>query len=245
MRAVIVSVDYNDLLSVSLPYNAGHFESVTIITSTADAPNVRAIAHEHGADVLATDLFFADGARFNKWRALEWALDVIGRTGWLVFLDADVLWPKVLPPFDLIPGKLYAPLRRMAPWPLSPIPPEIAWSRLYPIHRNVGEWAGYSQIYHASDTVLGPPPWHDVTWLHAGGADSFFQEKWHPSNKIRPPFEVLHMGEAGANWHGRSTPRADGSVPPDAEAKRQRTLEMWAARRGKSGPERFAGEKLP
>jgi hypothetical protein len=65
------------------------------------------------------------------------------------------------------------------------IPPENEWTK-YPIHRNTKEWAGYSQIFHADDPVLGQPPWYDISWSHAGGADSAFQHKWTEDKKIRP-----------------------------------------------------------
>jgi hypothetical protein len=122
-------------------------------------------------------------------------------------------------------------------------PPEKEWCQ-YPLHRNAAEWAGYSQIFHASDPVLGPPPWHDVTWRHAGGADSFFQEKWPASRKVRPPFEVLHLGEAGVNWCGRAGPLADGSLPEGAVEKRAKLSRYWRRRLGKTGPDRFRHEKL-
>lgn len=247
MRAVVVSVDYTGELTASLSRNRRHFSHVHVVTSTADAPNVRPIAEANGADVLATDLFFADGARFAKWRALEWALDAIGRRGWLCLLDADVILPSAAGDHfpRLRPGFLYGAPRRMAPWPLPQTPPETVW-KTFPLHPNcLHEVAGYFQCFHADDPHLGPPPWHDVSWIHGGGADSFFCAKWRREERVYLPFEVLHLGEAGANWMGRATPRGDGSVPEDADEKRRLTREMWAARRGKSGEDRFRGEKLP
>lgn len=265
IRAILVSVDYSDILRITLPYNRRHFDEVWIVTSPADAPNVIPIATANDAEVVVTDLFYEDGADFNKFRALEHALDVVGRRGWICQLDADVLWPKdasdriMEAVGTLKPGNLYGCIRRMWDnWPSYPFPrdrntvetltkegyivlAESEWGRL-PIHRNIGEWAGFTQLYHANDPVLGSPPWHDVKWAHAGGADSFFQQKWHSSKKVRLPFEVLHLGPAGENWFGRATTLADGSVPrPDAEELRQKTRDLWMERR-KTG---FTKEKLP
>lgn len=246
MRTVIVAVNYSDLLAVTLPYNRHHWEEVYIVTSTADLPNVAPICAANDAQAIATDLFYSRGAKFNKWAALEFALDRIGRHGWLCLADADVLWPKTIPDYPRTAGNLYVPYRRMMtdlPRPFT-IPPESEWKR-FPIHQNVREFAGYSQLFNASDPHLGPPPWHDVDWTHAGGADSFFQRKWPNSHKIRPPFEVLHLGEPGANWAGRATSYLDGSTPPDARQKREYMTNLWRGRRGKQGADRFAGEKLP
>jgi hypothetical protein len=125
---------------------------------------------------------------------------------------------------------------------LIQIPDENEW-RNYPIHRNTAEWAGYSQIFHANDPVLGSPPWHEVDWVHAGGADSMFQRKWPRDRKIRPPFEVLHLGLAGENWMGRATPYADGTKPENAEELRTKMQGVWVGRR-KAGPGRFEQEKI-
>ena len=296
MRAIMVAVDYTDLLAVTLPYNIHHFEEVWIVTDEKCHKEVVDVAwqmdnpHKVGITILATGLFYADGATFNKWRALEWGLDQMGRHGWLCLMDADVLWPKGLrwsentveteswkPNVEtlqcsvshpdgtyschvFVGGYLYTPLRRMCTdlnqsgflhmpegvW--KPYPAERLWNR-FPVHRNINEWAGYSQIFHADDPVLGPPPWHETNWKHAGGADSFFQMRWPKEKKVRPPFEVLHLGPAGENWYGRATPYLDGSVPTDAAEKREKVRQIWEGRRAarvRHGPDSsvYAAEKL-
>jgi hypothetical protein len=117
-------------------------------------------------------------------------------------MDADVLWPKTFP-FNPEFGYLYTPLRYLYSDFQGSIPKEEDWRR-FPIHRNVGEWAGYSQIFYAEDPVLGQPPWHQTYWTHAGGADSFFQRKWPNNKKIRPDWRCLHLGPSGVNWCGKN-----------------------------------------
>jgi hypothetical protein len=219
---------------------------------------------------------------FNKWKALEEALDYYGRVGWICLMDADVLWPKGLRIFDSMGGvsivgwdgnervltiesangvvhlrrsQLCTPMRRMwEEWPstaqLQPktrfdpdtiIPAEEDWS-LFPLHPQQREFAGYSQIFHANDPHLGSTPWHEIDWRHAGGADSFFQAKWPDECKVRPPFEVLHLGPAGKNWCGRATPYADGTTHADAATRQE---QVRAFIRGRvHGSDRFKGEKL-
>src|SRR6266852_2003801 len=90
MRAIMVCVDMADILAVTLPLNRHHFEEVWVVTSHADHDAVR-IAGDNEARVLKTNLFWEDSAIFNKWRALEHGLDVMGREGWLCVMDADVI----------------------------------------------------------------------------------------------------------------------------------------------------------
>lgn len=258
LRAITVCVDYQDLLAVTLAYNRGHFSEFHIVTDGKCFDQVDAIARPLDCCVHMTQLFYERGAAFNKWAALEWGIDQIGREGWLCLMDADVLWPKMakVRPYDgdiLQKGYLCTPLRRMAPWPYrndygslkatalnvsdggSLFPVEEDWKQ-FPVHRNVREWAGYSQIFHASDPVLGPPPWHEIDWKHAGGADSIFQRKWPAERKVRPPWECLHLGEAGKNWFGRG---ADPRLTEEIWRKRRE-----ARLRGASEAEQFRPEKL-
>ncbi len=194
-----------------------------------------------------TDAFTRRGASFNKWAALEEGLDHYGRHGWLAILDADVLWPRAIPPLDLEVGKLYGPLRHMLTDTSRGIPPEEEWGRL-PVHRNVNEIAGYSQIFAADDPHLPAPPWHDVGFVHAGAADSFFQNLWPRSHKVRPPWNVLHIVQAGENWFGRATPYLDGTVHPLAQSRRTKVQEIWRERRLRRGgvydQGRYADEKI-
>jgi len=224
-------------LAVTLPYNRHHFSEMVVITTPQDS-ETRRVSREGGASIFATDVFYDKGAAFNKWAALELALTKCGRHGWLCLMDADVLWP-VVAPMGLTVGKLLTPLRRMAPAAL-PVPPERDWPT-FATHRNVSEHAGYTQVFHGMDPVLGQPPWHQMDWKHAGGADSFFQRKWRDTDKVRPSWECLHLGEAGRNWCGRATPMLDGSELAASAVRRQTMSEMLAKRREVKG---FAGERL-
>ena len=241
----MVCVDYSDLLEVTLPLNRHHFDNVTIVTSSKDV-KTQELCHQEKCDLYVTDSFYDNGAQFNKWKALEEGLDAIGRLGWLCVMDADVLWPQIVPDFNQVIGNLYTPMRRMFTDLSIPLPEEKDWHR-YKIHPNINEWAGYSQIFHADDPHLPlyGAPYHDTSWKHAGGADSFFQMRWPCENKIRPDFEVLHLGEAGRNWCGRVTNYLDGTTDPSSQ-ERSRQLNDYLKRRNtlRNTPNRFEGEKI-
>ncbi len=154
-------------------------------------------------------------------------------------MDADVMWPKDLHGWEPEKGYLYSPLRHMCEnmnysWEhgseLLPYPPESKWWE-FPIHRNVNEWAGYTQIFHATDPVLGSPPWHNTRWSHAGGSDSFFQQKWPVIKKRRTPWNVLHLGASGTNWCGRVTDMLDGTKVEKAEERAMKLRQFMINRR--------------
>jgi hypothetical protein len=232
LRAICVAVDYADILSLTLPYNRHHFDEMMIVTAPTDFATIH-LAYEHKCELYITNSFYDDGADFNKWKALEQGLDEFGRRGWMCLLDADVLWPKKIPEYKLQTGDLYTPVRRMC-MELR-IQPEAEW-KYYKIHPNIAEFAGYSQIFHALDPHLGEKPWHEINWRHAGGADSFFQMKWPVESKVRPPFEVLHLGPAGTNWCGRVY-----GLENEIAQQRYKKLSAYLKKRRRMG---FEHEKL-
>lgn len=244
MRCFLVCVDFCDLLKITLPYNKHHFDEVHVVTALHDMETQHYMRTQHPeAGLYVTPAFYDDGADFNKWKALEQALDHYGRFGWMCFMDVDILWPKEIPEFRQDKNALYTPRRRMMDPIKLPVPPESEWTK-YPVHPQSREWAGYTQVFHAECPYLGKAPWHQINWRHAGGADSFFQAKWPRQAKVRPPFEVLHLGPSGVNWTGRATANVEtGMIPVDATEKRQRLLNYIRSRRA-GRPDPYANEKL-
>lgn len=219
MRAVIVSVNYGDLLQITLPQNMHHFTNVTVVTTASDAMTCE-VATALQCQVIQTELFYADGAWFNKFKALEYALDSVGRRGWLCLLDADIILPPSLGKFHPEIGKLYSPLRKWWPDITRPAPPAERWSTLpYIEDRKSNCFAGYTQIFHADDPVLVQSPWHRVDYDNASDGDTDFSRKWAKCNRVRPQFDVLHLGDIATNWCGRAAAYTDGTVPPDAASK--------------------------
>ena len=246
MNAILVCVEYSDFLSITLPYNRHHFNKVVVVTTPMDT-DTHQVADAYGADVFTTNSFYDNEATFNKWVALEEGLDWMGREGWLCIMDADIIWPKWIPDFQPKSGKIYTPKRKMLTdlsANLLPIyPNKENWEHL-PYHRYLAEWSGYTQIFNSNDSVLGHPPWHEIDWNHAGGADSFFQKRWAQKDKLRPPFEVLHLGNSSENWCGRVTAYLDGSVSALAEKRRQKLADIFRNRRNPSKKPDFQDEKI-
>ena len=203
LRAVVTCVGFADYLAVTLAYNRHHFTEVMVVTTPADK-ETQEVALANGARVHATSAFYFKGAPFAKFRALEEALDALGRGGCLAIQDVDILWPKHAP-LRLHPRCLYSPSRRIMREVALPIPPEEQWRR-YPL-QTPSIWCGYLQIFNAADPVLGRPPWHPIDCPDASKGDRAFQARWPRVRKVRPAWEVLHLGPDGINWKGRRSPR--------------------------------------
>lgn len=242
MRGITVSVDYGDLLGITLPRNARHFFEVLVVSAEHDEETRRVVASVPNARLYVTDAFYRLGAEFNKGLAMEEGFDQMVRTGWMTIFDADTLLPDRLRWEDLRLHRdnLYVPPRRILADP-SQWREDIDWATL-PLKHEPNEYPGYCQIFHAETPRMVVRPWYGTDWKHAGGCDSVFQRHWPPELKKRPPFEVLHLGEDGKNWMGRATPRLDGSILPGSH---ERSIAMQTMFRNRhKGGHRYAGEKL-
>lgn len=205
IRGIVVCVNYDDLLKITLVRNMRHLSECLVVTSPADhrtkelckgIPNVR---------VYETDAFYRYGAKFNKGLAMEEGFDMLGRSGWILIWDADTLLPDNIS-YDYKPGNLYNAHRLILNDPLQ-WTPEFDWKRATPSHDP--SFPGYFQLFYAEDPIISQHPWYDVTFTHAGGCDGYFQSRWPQDRKIRLPFKVLHLGPRDTNWFGRASERAD------------------------------------
>jgi hypothetical protein len=192
-----------------------------------------------GTELHRTDAFTRHGASFNKGLALEEGFDVLGRNGWICHLDADIVLPLELDLSGIGPGHLYVARRRLCLDPRD-YTGQTDWSHWPLIPEKAPFDCGAFQLFHGDDPVLATRPWYPVDWVHAGGSDTEFNAKWPADKRHYLPFEVLHLGEPYRNWHGRQTPRLDGTVPEGAAQAREAMAAMYAAR-GKQG---YEGEKL-
>jgi len=238
MKAITVCVNYDDLLAITLPRNAAHFEEVMVVTSPEDHKTRRVVWEVQNAFCYVTNAFTLHGASFNKGYALELAFDVLGRNGWIAVIDADTLLPDDMHIHNLQPTCLYSAPRRILRDPKQ-WSPAFDWSSapILPVRPNL--FPGYFHLFHAFDPALQPLPWYDVTLAHAGGGDGFFQSRWPKERKVWLPFEVLHLGVCDCNWYGRTTQRLSGEPPQFSPEKMMGLYDLWRTRRNAPAHERY------
>lgn len=204
MKAVIVSAGYGDFLSWTLPANRRFFDTVVVVTTPDDELTID-VAKSCNAECVTTNVFTENGAQFAKFDGTELGLDLVGRSGWITIMDADIVMPSDWSWSFLLEGRIHSPFRRM--YQRCPPPPESEW---WMVPRNSDmpnyHFLGYMQTFHADDKMLGPVPWHGVGHKTAARGDMVLMEKWPREMRVRPPYDVLHLGAARRNWNGRVTP---------------------------------------
>lgn len=231
IRGIVVCVNYDDLLAITLHRNMRHLTECVVVTSPTDQKTKDVCRDIPGVRVYETDAFYRFGAKFNKGLAMEEGFDILGREGWILIWDADTLLPDDIS-YNYQPGNLYNAHRLILSNPKN-WTPEYDWNRA-PLS-NDREFPGYFQLFHASDAQISQHPWYDVTFAHAGGCDGYFQTRWAPCRKIRLPFKVLHLGPRDANWFGRATERVD-NTPVEEAAIHKQEMQKFLAFKGWGRP---------
>lgn len=197
--AQVVSVDYAPQLARTLPVWKTMCGRILVVTAERDV-DTRRIAEEHGCEVLLTDAFWRDGAKFNKGRAIAEAYEVLQPTEWHLFFDADVLpgpaFAHQLESFRLTRNCLYGCDRFLEDGTLI----------------REGELAGCFHLAWADQPAMHVRPIVDTHWLHAGNYDSTFQTRWPRQCRIKLPLRLTHLGSPFRNWCGVGNDQAMGDL---------------------------------
>ena len=194
---VCVGEWYAGTFAIAAPRNLRHLTDCLVVTDEATAPMLPALPDLR---ILVTDAFTRHGARFNKGLAIEEGLDALGRSGWILIHDADVILPASLELSRVRPATLHGARRRMLDDP-GLYRPDLDWTAL-PLGADGGP-IGFFQLFNATDRHLkNKQPWYDVSFAHAGGGDAYFLEHWPPGARTILPIEVLHLGPRDTHWFG-------------------------------------------
>lgn len=231
IKGIVICVGYDDLLKITLPLNARHFTEVVVVSDLKDDKTRAIIDQVPNVRLHRTDIFYNKGARFNKGAAMEEGLDILGRNGWIIIWDADILFPNVLEFPTLSRDTLYGAPRRILNDPTK-WHPELNWYSSGIDKSYDPGYPGYFQMFNGEAPVLKSSPWYDPTFTHAGGSDAFFANKFRKKHRLL--MEVLHLGPRDSNWFGRTTKRIDGIEITEA-SERLEEMENFKAFKGWNG----------
>lgn len=190
IHGVTVCVDYADLLVRGLSRWLSGLTTLTVVTTPDDAHTLK-LVEGLAVRTWRTEVFYADGAAFNKGAALSEAFEaVVPWKDWIALIDADIVpprnWKQILEQEQPQPGHLYGAHR------------VLENGRRY----HDGEIAGFFQLFHTSDPHVQRRPLVETNWVHAGGYDSELQFRWKPHQRVHLPIDMTHLGEPGKNWFG-------------------------------------------
>lgn len=215
VRGITVCVNYHDLLAMTLVRNMRFLASCVVVTHSTDTRTKELCASVPHVHVYETNAFYEGGAKFNKGLALEQGFDALGREGFILIWDADILLHDQFELPKLEVDRLYCSQRRILENPLL-WTPQFDWETAKLSIDRMG--VGYFQLFHAESESIRRRPWYDTTFCHAGGGDGYFAARWPRHKKYALALPVLHLGPRDRNWFGRATPLLDGTLVDGAEA---------------------------
>lgn len=232
LEAVIVCVNYADFLSYTLPLNRIHFDKIVVVTSPADKDTQKLCEYYH-VQCVQTNVFYEDGAIFNKAKGINVGMQELTQAGWVLHLDGDIVLPPqfrtTLDPIDLDPSFIYGVDRLMCTsyqdWAKHLANPHLTQEDGVYIHPNnasmpigtrIAKYGtvdgyipiGFFQLWNPTVSGINHYPQEHGD---AGRSDMLFAMLW-PRNKrgFIPEIVTIHLEsekitKMGANWQGRTT----------------------------------------
>lgn len=202
LSVIIVSVNYNDYLLVSLSNNIKYFEDITVVTSSDDLV-CQKICDIFGVKCIITDRIYEEGASFNKGKAINDGIKSIDNPDWILLLDADIVLTKKIDINDDV-DVLYTSDRYICKdyntykdWQGGKI--EIDKVGKYETNRGLG----FFHLFNINSSDINkelpfPESSNDASW-----SDLHFRDKFTKKSKIDK--SVIHLGPTYKNWKGRKT----------------------------------------
>jgi hypothetical protein len=196
LDVIIVSVNYNDFLLLSLENNVKIFENITVVTSSSDF-FCQKICEKFGVNCIVTDIMYENGAIFNKGKGINEGIKSILNPDYILLLDADILVMENIDIDALDEKTLYTSDRYFIP-DYTSYKEYISGSikkEKFLLQKNPG-W-GFFQLFNYSKVIKFPELSPD-----ASTSDIVFYDMFQNRNGINN--EVLHLGE-DSNWKGRKS----------------------------------------
>jgi hypothetical protein len=233
LEAVVVCVNYSDFLAHTLPYNKQLFDRMVVVTDTKDE-KTKKLCDFHNVECVMTDEFYRNSAVINKGRGINEGLKVLGKSDWVLHLDADIFLPPLTRTIldniepELDKKGIFSIDRMMCPtyqeWEKyinNPKPLHEGWifvhTNIFPFGVRIAEYKnkgwepiGYFQLWHPKTSgVYEYPDEHGAV----DRSDVLFAKNWNRGDRhlipeliaIHLESESLNLAEMGKNWNGRKT----------------------------------------
>ena len=205
LDVIIVSVNYNDYLLVSLSHNIKIFNNITVVTSPDDLM-CQKICEKFGVNFIVTDVMYENDAKFNKGKAINKGIESINEPDFILLLDADIIVNSEINIDELVEDVFYTSDR----WICKDYNSykrfkygEITIEDIGKCENNKG--LGFFQLFNINNNVIDknkvfPESSNDAAW-----SDLMFRDKFTKRQTIEN--DIIHLGDPYMNWNGRRTNR--------------------------------------
>lgn len=233
LEGVIISCQYSDFLSWTLPLNKSIFDKLVVVTCKEDKKSKWLCEYYH-VECVQTDRFYENGDKFNKAKGINEGLKRLSKDGWVLHLYSDIVLPPltkhILNNIPLDKETIYGFDRLMCPnyeeWLKfyeNPKKIQEAWVYIhtdaFPMGVRIAEYnnknqgytpIGYAQLWNpVGSNIFKYPEEHGK----ADRTDVLFAKHWkREKRQLLPELLCIHLDsegltikEQGKNWSGRKT----------------------------------------
>ena len=202
---IIVSVNYNDLLILSLENNTKIFDHITVVTSSDDIL-CQKICQKYGVNCVITDKMYDNDATFNKGKAINEGIKSIVNPDYILLLDSDIIVKDKINLNELDDNKLYTSDR----WICKSFSIYQDWVNNKIEIQKIGKresdkGIGFFQLFNYSNDCVDKEQVYPEISKNAAWSDLIFRDKFRIREKINNT--IIHLGDPYKNWDGRVTNR--------------------------------------
>ena len=198
---IITSVNYNDFLILSLENNTKYFENITVVTSNDDII-CQNICKSYGVKCITTDVFYEDGFKFNKGKAINVGIESLTNPEFILILDADIIVTNKIELTNLESDTLYTSDRwicynhfQYEKWKKG----ETPVNNLPKYERDNGY--GFFQLFNFNNTMESK--WYPSDVENSSHPDLKFSSYFPKKQTI--DVDIIHLGDVKKNWNGRKS----------------------------------------
>lgn len=189
----IISVNYNDFITITLKENIKIFDNIHVITSSSDT-KCQEICKTYNVDCIITNLMFEEGV-FNKGKSYNYALNKTKNLDYVLILDADIIVKDKID-LNLIDEYCFYYAARRLCYDYNSF---INLEKIEDLEYEIPHGDGFFQLINMKNEII----YFSEDFKNCGGVDVDFREKFE--ERILLENEVIHLGEKELNWDGRIT----------------------------------------
>ena len=205
LDVVIVSVNYNDFLAVSLQHNVEIFDNITVVTSESDIL-CQKICEKFGVNCLVTDVMYDNESDFNKGKAINYGINSISDPDFILLLDADIIVRGNIDIENLKEELLYTSSRYICK-SYTQLNDVISKGKIldesFTYEGDKG--IGFFQLFHINHNSIDKDKVYPETSTDASWDDLIFRDKFPKREIIKNT--IIHLGDPYTNWKGRKSNR--------------------------------------
>lgn len=197
LDTIIVSVDYNDYLSITLENNLKFLQNIHVVTSIKDLV-CQDICKQYGVDCIITDKFYESNSIFNKGKAINYAISKLENPDWILILDADILLKDEINLSNLDYNILYSCKRTI-------VENHEQYLNLknQELIEESGIGFGYFQLFNFKSKYVNRRMVYPEVSRNASKSDVIFKRQFKSIEDLKS--KVYHLGKTRLNWNGRKS----------------------------------------